>query len=221
MLGVQLEARVGDGLRAPLYNVRTLDALPWFVCFVALALLVGIEASRLRSGTTGLRYEVWGSIALLLVTAALVWSRLGALPGHYAKFVYNKTGDAYAFVHFDEVGIHVGAPKLHNTHHAWIFFQNYRFEQNKLILKAPGYKLTVSLQLASEDQHAQLRAGLARVFARPRVGPPIRIRECMGCGYDLRASSGPDCPECGRPFHKLNYADTRTTDLTNQAPDGK
>src|SRR5207249_4977689 len=28
----------------------------------------------------------------------------------------------------------------------------------------------------------------------------VRHLICLGCGYDLRASPGPDCPECGWHF---------------------
>lgn len=222
VLDIQLETRVSDQLSPALFKQRTLDALPWFVVLVAVLLLVGVEASRQQAGISGLRYEIWGSIVFVLVTSAVIWAKLGALPGHTAKFVFTKPDDVISFVHFDEVGIHVGVPKLHRTHYAWIFFTLYRFQKNKkMVLLAPGLKLTINLEPASDEELAQLRAGLARVFARPRVGPPIRIRDCMGCGYDLSASPGPDCPECGRPLHKLNYLGTRTTDLTSPSTDGK
>jgi hypothetical protein len=43
-----------------------------------------------------------------------------------------------------------------------------------------------------------LRRGVPRLLRQELLDAGVPV--CMGCGYSLRASPGPRCPECGRPF---------------------
>lgn len=61
-----------------------------------------------------------------------------------------------------------------------------------------------------------MRRKLGRVVRRAMrdVGVPI----CVGCGYDLRASPGPRCPECGYPFNPAETPDTISPRSGSTAP---
>ena len=50
------------------------------------------------------------------------------------------------------------------------------------------------------DEIVQTPSGPATPMADPE-GPLLPL-VCEGCGYDLRASPGPVCPECGQPFDR-------------------
>lgn len=211
-LDLSLTQRIKDGGK-PLYKIRTLDWLPWLVVLTAMGLLIAVEAARHQAGLGGtLKLELWASIIALLVIAAIAWAKMGASKAHLRKFVFPNPDDEIAFVHLDEMGIRYGVPKLQQTQVTWVYFNNYTITVDTLRLIAGGMTMHIDLTRLEPSQLKQLQAGLARVFARPRVGPPIHIRHCMGCGYDLSGSDGPNCPECGRPFHKYNYRGSRATD---------
>ncbi|MGB0767485.1 MAG: hypothetical protein ACPGYV_07220 [Phycisphaeraceae bacterium] len=218
-LDLLLEARPKDGPHPGLVFVKTWDHLPWLVVLVGLGLLVGLLAAQLQSGTATLRVEIISSLVILIIAAAFCWHKIGEAKSYTDRFVFSDPDDVVAFARFDEVGLTIGTPKLQQTRYAWVYFSQYAFTKDRLKLVAGGTTIVVSLDRASDEQRAHLRAGLARVFARPRVGPPIRIRDCMACGYDLSHSPGPDCPECGKPLHPLNYPGTRTTDLVKPKAD--
>ena len=215
-LDLLLEARPKDGPGKGLVRVKSTEYLPWLVVLMAVGLMAALLAAQLQLGAATLRMEIISSLVVLLITAAVCWHKLGRAKDYNNKFVFSNPEDVVGFVHFDDAGISFGTPKVQQVQYAWVYFSGYAFRGEALRLIAGGTRMIVNLSRASDAQRAELRAGLARVFARPRIGPPIHIRDCLGCGYDLAGSPGPDCPECGRPFHKLNYPDTRMTDLIEQ-----
>gem|GEM_PF-2945448 len=202
----QLAAQAGG---KPLYRVKTLDWLGWALVVIGILLIAMIEAARMQAAVTDLKWHIRGALGFLAFGSAWAFHKYGARAKHNAKFVFTKPDDACRFVRFTEIGVSYGVPKVWQAQYAWIYFNRYTIVGDRLTLIAGGFTLHIELSYADSEKQAQIRAGLARAFARPRIGLPFYIRHCMGCGYDLATSPGPKCPECGRPFHKYNYHNAR------------
>lgn len=208
-LDVRLERLVSQRDGKPLVRERTLLWIPWFIILIGLGLIGSLEAARYQAGTPLLTWEIRGTFIILLIAAAFGWHLYHARVSHNRKFIFSKPDEAFAFVWLTDGFIAFGTPKVWQQQYAWLYFNKYLIGDHELRLIAGGYTLRIDLTHATDEQRAQLRAGLARAFSRPRFGPKLFLRHCLGCGYDLSASPGPDCPECGRPLHKHNYPDAR------------
>jgi hypothetical protein len=71
---------------------------------------------------------------------------------------------------------------------AWALYDRFTAHLCTLVLFVPTWALQYAL-------HRRIRRRVeAKVAAELRDG---RLWTCIECGYDLRASPGPLCPECG------------------------
>lgn len=74
----------------------------------------------------------------------------------------------------------------------------------------PAYAVTLGLLAAIVYQAllAGVRADLRKSFAH--LAPKGRLEKCLDCDYDLRATPGPTCPECGSSVTLVGTPPTKT-----------